>query len=180
MIKKSIRIYSIPEIKKMSVIGITDDFQDYINNSQDNIKEYLSDNSYGGKIQLFISDLRNKPENIEVEPVLDDPENKTIIQQNNIDKQSSSTISYENLDFDKRIDVTEFVVHLCKENYCKKHHEEFEIIQVLINYDVGRKYGIMTKCCKKCKKLFMTKAEVNEWKPYLKNKNIEMTILKEN
>ena len=177
MIKKSIRIYSVSEIKKMSEEGITEDFQTYISNAQENIKEHLLDSSYGEKIRTCFLDLKEKTEIVSLNVALEDLNNNIIKQENDIVFQNNP---YENISFENRIDVKDYVIHLCKEDFCQKHQEKFEIIQVLINYDVGRKYGVMTKCCKKCKKLFMTKAEVNEWKPYLNSKNIEMIISKEN
>ena len=116
--------------------------------------------------QLFSGDF--EPEFLEEE---EDDDTET-----SIDNEESDNY-YENYDFKDRIATNTLIAYISSNTKCKKHDTELKPIQVVLEYDEGRKYSINLNCCSKCKKLFISKNDSEEIKDFLERKNIDYRFL---
>lgn len=85
---------------------------------------------------------------------------------------------YEELEFGNRLEIKEAVFHISDSEVCDNDGSNLEKIQVVIKYKVRHSYGLITGCCKNCKRLYMTNEDLLEYQSIFEKKGIEYKTIK--
>jgi len=85
---------------------------------------------------------------------------------------------YENLEFEDRLDINEALFYITDSEVCDIDGSALEKMQVVIKYKARHSYGLITSCCKKCKRLFMTNEDYDEYQQIFNKKGIEYKTIK--
>ena len=189
---KGKRIYSNEEIRQMAMIGLDDEFVDYLRTAPDRVKQIVEDMlpCEQAKCELKVSyekrDFDNgyeEEENLQttvekfeqiVIPICDEvQENVDLILQNEVDEFNP----YIGMDFSKRLELNELRVTLTCGDECLLHNKPYEKIQVVLLYGGGKKFGAYLQCCCKCKKIFIKEEAFKELEIRLQEKNIKYSIV---
>lgn len=185
------RLYSINEIKEMcSSKIISDELRMYLNNAPQSVRKTIIQ-WYGEDID-FLTVLGDEEGASEVElPELEVEAEDTFLEtdetaeevlvpefENVVDNCEETNIDnpYETLDFSDRIEVDKLWLHIAEDNKCPIHDTPLERIQVVVKFDQRKRFGIITQCCKMCKRVYCSQAEIDEIKDAFSGKNVPCEV----
>ncbi len=87
---------------------------------------------------------------------------------------------YKELDFQSdRIEVNELIAYIDDEDTCKTDGSAYKKIQVVICHHKGKRYGMMLRCCEKCKKVLIESSQEYETMERLEKSEINYILIGE-
>ena len=87
--------------------------------------------------------------------------------------------SYDSLEFENRLEVDSLLIHIANDDFCPVHGTPLDKIQVVVKYDQHKRFGIITQCCKACKRIYCSQAEIKEIKDAIADKNVSCEVFEQ-
>lgn len=186
------RLFSIKEIKDMGTSKrMPEDFKAYLTTAPEGVAKVLkrwfgedwdsiinNSNDYSETSDL---DSINDNESVEQSEVLVESLDKlqllNQIYQLLKERLDFMHSPYKMLEFKDRIEVDGVWIYITNDNKCPVHNIDLEDIQLVVKYDQRKRFGIITRCCKSCKRIYCTQSEAEKILKNISDKNIPGEVL---
>lgn len=145
---------SIPNEFEEQIVQVKVEQNDLVESISEESKEVNDDDFFSGDFELEEDD--SSEEEISAPDIPKDPYEDY----------------YKEYAFKDRVAPDVFVAYISSDKSCNIHNTFLKPIQVVLEYDKGRKQSFMIRSCRECKKLFVEQKDIKSLKKDLDEKGI--------